>query len=99
MSVRRSWGPCGGHGKVRRDAGVSVGGGCWWKLWGAAPGPTDLPNRAAGPARAPWGYFFLEPRLDAFKGLILACAWAAVSSLTWVAKLQWLVFHLTVGLG
>ncbi len=44
-------------------------------------------------------YFFLVPRLDALRGLILACCWVCADALAWPAKLQMPVLHLTEGLG
>jgi hypothetical protein len=42
-------------------------------------------------------YFFV--RLDAFNGLIFCLVPFVFSILTWVAKLQWFVFHFSEGSG
>lgn len=67
--------------KMREKPGM-----CWNEPW-AAPRASVSPKLGNGPALVIL-YFFLEPLLDAFNGLTFPCAWAAVSSLTWVAKLQ-----------
>jgi len=67
--------------------------------WGAVPQLGGSSQPLWRPPNPMSNYFFLEPLLDAFNGLIFVCPGAPVSSLAWVAKLQWLVFHFTEGFG